>query len=162
MRVQERRWIVPLVVVTALLLAAVAVWQTLQWRERREDDDRRSGALRVAQDQVIDLTTIDPKTVEARLKSMRARTTGEFSRQLDGIVDTFVLAVDKSKLSAKGEINAAAVSAYDDESAEVLVATTAVVTNASERQPTARSYRMKVHLVWVDDGWLIDGMEFVE
>lgn len=149
------------VVLLALLMVVVTVWQGLQWRDREEEDDRRAAAVQVAQDQVLDLTTIDSDTIDGKLKSMRARTTGEFSRQLEGVVEAFTAAVDKAKLSASGTIDGAAVAAYDGGSAEVLVAATAVVTNASEPQPTGRSYRMRLHLVWADGGWLIDGMEFV-
>jgi hypothetical protein len=74
---------------------------------------------------------------------------------------SFASAVDTSKLTAKGTIDAAAVSSYTPKAASILVATTAQVRNAQQPKATQRSYRMRVHLTWTDGKWLIDAMEFV-
>jgi Mce-associated membrane protein len=145
----------------AAALAAVLVWQGLALRHDHQLDDRGDAAVRVAQDQVLDLTTLDSHTVSEKIKAMRERTTGDFSRQLEGIAKSFVDAVTKAKLTASGDIDAAAITKIDDARATVLVATTVLVTNKKEPKPATRSYRMKVDLIWSDDHWLIDGMEFV-
>jgi hypothetical protein len=150
-----------LVGLVAAALVAVLVWQGLALRHDHQLDDRSDAAVRVAQDQVLDLTTLDSRTVSGKIKAMRERTTGDFSRQLEGITKSFVDAVTKAKLTASGDIDAAAITKIDDSRASVLVATTVLVTNKKEPKPATRSYRMKVELTWSDDRWLIDGMEFV-
>ena len=145
----------------AAALVAVLVWQGLALRDERQLDDRGDAALRVAQDQVLDLTTLDSDTVAGKIKAMRQRTTGDFSRQLEGIAKSFVDAVTKAKLTASGDIDAAAITEIDDSRATVIVATTVLVTNKKEPKPATRSYRMKVQLTWSDDQWLIGGMECV-
>jgi Mce-associated membrane protein len=145
----------------AAALVAVLVWQGTALRHEHQLDDRSDAAIRVAQDQVLDLTTLDSDTVSGKIKAMSERTTGDFSRQLEGITKSFVDAVTKAKLTASGDIDAAAIAKIDDSRATVLVATTVLVTNKKEPKPATRSYRMKVELIWSDDRWLIDGMEFV-
>lgn len=146
--------------VVALLLAC-CIWQGGEWWQERRDDDRQESALQVAQDQVLDLTTLDTETVEEKLAAMQARTTGDFTSQLEAITASFVDAISEARLVATGTIDAAAVQEYDNGAAQVIVAASATVTNKKQPEPTTRSYRMSVHLVWVDDRWLIDGMEFV-
>jgi Mce-associated membrane protein len=148
-------------VVLAAALAGLLVWQGLALRSEHLDDQRRDQALRVAQSQVIDLTTMDSGTVTSKIQAMSARASGSFKEQLTGITQAFVDAVTRSKISARGSIDSAAVSAYSHDRAEVIVASTANVTSGENAQPVIRTYRMKVSLEWISGRWFITGMEFV-
>jgi len=147
--------------VLAVALAGLLVWQGLALRSEHRDDQRRDQALRVAQAQVVDLTTMDSSTVRSKIQAMAARTSGSFKEQLTGITQAFVDAVTKSKISARGSIDSAAVSSYGHNRADVMVASTAYVTSAENAQPVTRTYRMNVALEWISGRWLITGMEFV-
>jgi Mce-associated membrane protein len=148
-------------IAASVVLLAIVGWLGHGFLQHRRDDDRRGLALQVARQQVLDLTTLDKSNVNAKLHAMGARTTGDFARQLQGMSKSFASAVDTSKLTAKGTIDAAAVSSYTPKAASILVATTARVRNAQQPKATQRSYRMRVHLTWTDGKWLIDAMEFV-
>lgn len=147
---------------TALIVLVAAIgWQGSVYLDHRRDNDRREQAVVVARAQVIDLTTLDSATVEDKLVALKGRATGEFKRQLQGITSAFVETVNKGDVAAEGTIDASGIARYDRDTASVLVASTAVVTNTDQPKPTQRTYRMKVNLVWAKDKWLIDGMEFV-
>jgi Mce-associated membrane protein len=146
--------------VTALALAA-AVWQGTLWFQDHRYDERRQAAVEVAEDQVLDLTTLDSKTVDAKLKAMGERLSGDFKRQFDGFSETFAGAVTDEKISAAGTVRSVAVSSYDDDTASVLVATRVQVSNGDKPETTQRDYRMRVLLGRDGDVWLVTGMEFV-
>ncbi|CAN5505087.1 hypothetical protein BH11ACT8_BH11ACT8_12860 [soil metagenome] len=125
------------------------------------DDDRAQAAVTTASDQVVGLLTLDPDTVDQTLETLTARTTGDFQRQFEALVQTFASVVRKGDVSTTGEINGAGLVDLTDDTASVLVASSASVTNTQSTTPTPRSYRMRVELQWVDTDWLVSGIEFV-
>ena len=147
------------------LFAAVAlaglVWQGKIWLDHRKTDDGRLHALTLARAQVIDLTTMDPETVNSKLKAMEGRLSGDFKDQFTSFADNFVTTVAKKKLSATGTVTGAAVSEYTDDSASVIVAADAAVTSGKQK-PVERHWRFDVRLIHSGDQWLISGMEFVQ
>lgn len=124
-------------------------------------DDRAVSAVTTASDQVEGLLTLDPATVDQTLETLAARTTGDFRRQFEALVQTFGTVVRQGKVSTKGEINSAGLIDLADDRANVLVASSAAVSNSQTKTPTPRSYRMKVGLQWVEGAWLVSGIEFV-
>jgi Mce-associated membrane protein len=151
--------VVALVLVVAL--AGVTVWQVEAVREDHRQDKAQQQAIRLAEDQVVDLTTLDSATVKDKIDSMTRRTSGSFKQELTGITQAFVAAVTKSNITAKGQIDSAALASYKKDDAKVIVASTAQVTDGADAQPVTRTYRMKVTLQRSGGTWLIDGMEFV-
>lgn len=149
-----------LVVVTLIAVAALA-WQAVIWNGDRQDDNQRDAAVAVARAQVLDLTTLDSTTIDERLAAMGKRLSGAFKRQFDGFASTFSDVVNDDKISATGEVKSVAVDRYDGDAATILVATSAQVTQGTEKRATAKDYRMKVDLERKGDTWLITGMEFV-
>jgi len=149
-----------LLVASVVALAAVA-WQVVVLYQDRQDDARRDDAVAVARDQVLDLTTLDSKTIDDKLEAMTKRLSGDFKRQFDGFADTFAEVVTDDNIRATGEVKAVAVDQYDGESAVVLVATSAEVAHGKSDKTTSKDYRVRVELDRKGDQWLITGMEFV-
>jgi len=147
--------------VVVLALAVLLVWQGKEWQQRRQDDDRRAAALDVAEQQVLDLTTITGETVKKKLSAMRDRVTGDFAGELEQFADLFADAVRKSKVNARGEVEGSAIQSLDNKDAVVLVASSAAISNAEQKRPSVRTYRLRVNLHWVENEWLVSGMEFV-
>lgn len=147
------------------LLAAVSLglcaWQGLQLRDQDTRDSRDSAAVRVASEQVLDLTTMDSTSVGEQLTALRGRSTGDFQKQLSEITDVFERAIRQSKVDASGTVDRAGLSSRNGDRAVVLVASTAKVTNTEQAKPVDRTYRIRVSLQWSDGKWLVDGMEFV-
>ncbi|WP_182379317.1 hypothetical protein [Nocardioides sp. WS12] len=144
-----------------LIAAAVLAWQAVVWFGDRQDEDRRDEAIAVARAQVLDLTTLDSETIDAKLDAMGKRLSGAFKRQFEGFAQTFSDVVNDDKIRATGELKSVAVDQYDGEAASILVATSAEVTHGDAKRATTKDYRMKVDLEHKDAGWLITGMEFV-
>ena len=146
----------------SLVLLGAVVWQGIVLVGHDRADGRRADAIDVAQAQVLDLTTLDSSSVNDKLQAMGARVTGSFKDQFDGFEKTFASVVSNDKIRATGTIKSAALSAYGEGTATVLVASTADVTTGAKTKPTQRSYRVSVDLSRINGAWLISGMEFVQ
>lgn len=150
-----------LLTVLFVTLAGATVWQGWVYADHRTDVDQRREAISVAKAQVIDLTTMDSTTVKSKVAAMKRRTSGDFKRQLEGVTSTFESVVSDSDVKAHGKIAEAAVVSIDHKKATILVASTSSVTSKKNLAPATRTYRLRVTLSHNQDGWLINGMEFV-
>jgi Mce-associated membrane protein len=148
--------------VVVLALLAVIIVEANAVREHQHLESLRRDAIRVANAQVVDLTTVDSAHVDDRIADMRRRTTGDFRRQLQGISEAFRSVVRSGKVETAGDVVAVAVTSVTTRRAHVLVANRTTVTNASEKAPSTRAYRIRVDLLRVKDAWLVSGMEFVQ
>lgn len=151
-------------VVAALVIAVAAVvlgWQGITWWDHKLADDRRDDAVAVAESQVRDLTTMAPDIVDDKLEAMGKRLDGDFKRQFEGFSSTFADAVSKDKIESSGQIVGAAVADYDEDSATVIIASSAQVGQGAQ-QSVERYWRFQVKLARTDDEWLITQMEFVQ
>src|SRR4051794_2839265 len=61
---------------SVVALAAVIVWQAEAVRDDHRQDKAQQQAIRLAEDQVVDLTTLDSATVKDKIDSMSRRTSG--------------------------------------------------------------------------------------
>jgi len=147
--------------IASAVALALLVWQASVSAQNARDDDRRMAAVDVAKAQVLDLTTLDSASVASKVAAMGSRVTGDFKRQFDGFSKTFAQVVQHDKIQATGEIKAAGITSYDDDSAVVIVASTAQVTTEKQKAPTQRDYRISVSLERSGGSWLVSGMEFV-
>lgn len=153
---------VPLRLLVVLALAGLLVWQALVLRTDRRDDDRLADAVAVAKAQVLDITTLDSDTVDAKLQAMSERTSGDFKDQVTAIAETFIKIVREKKIKVVGRIDGAGASSSSGRDATVLVASTAIVTESGKATPTTRTYRIRVNLARSGGAWKINGMEFVQ
>lgn len=150
----------------ALTLVAVALLIAggLELREvldHRRIDTSRSDVISVAEEQVVELTTLDTNNVDSQLKTLIGRTTGDFRDQFEAMTSTFTQVVLDGKVEAKGSVLESGVSKISSSAAQVVVAAEATVSNADSKEPVDRSYRMSVQLKHVDGAWLVSGMKFV-
>ena len=152
---------------TALLLLAVVTiglvsipqWQKLHDAKERADD--RSAAMAVATQEVRDLTTLSPTTLDPTLERLKKRLTGTFARQFDAFYSTFASVVSEQKVTSRGSVQSVALSALTERRAVALVAARAVVTSKESKREIQRAYRFEVSLSKRGDTWLISGMRFV-
>lgn len=152
---------------TALLLLAVVTiglvsipqWQKLHDANERADD--RSAAMALATQEVRDLTTLSPTTLDPTLERLKKRLTGTFARQFDAFYSTFASVVSEQKVTSRGSVQSVALSALTERRAVALVAARAVVTSKESKREIQRAYRFEVSLSKRGDTWLISGMRFV-
>ncbi len=120
---------------TALLLLAVVTiglvsipqWQKLH--EARERADDRAAAMTVAKQEVKDLTTLSPATLDPTLERLKSRLTGTFARQFGAFYSTIASVVSEQKVTSRGSVQSVALSALTERRAVALVAARAVVTS---------------------------------
>lgn len=147
------------VVATALAIALVLVFAL---RSNDTSDVRTvagRAAVAAADDQVLALTTLDHRTVEAQVADLRSTAAESYRDRLDQQLDRFVETVRAGKIRATGELVSSALVSLSDERAEVLVVTDALVTTASDRTGQPRRYRFRVELVRDESEWLVADMK---
>jgi len=157
-----REWwmvLVAAVVVIALGVACVLVGRHLSSVHEQQKAD--TDAVQTASDEVLGLITLDPAHIKAELAALKARTTGDFRQQFDGILATFANTVASENITAKGKIVDAGLSSLTPTTATVVVASTTKVTHKGATTPQTRNYRMSIDLSLVGANWLITGMKFV-
>lgn len=152
------------VAATVLLVALVAAL-ALSGRAGSSRADSASPpsdeALAVAEERVVQLTTLDHRRIDQQLADLREGLSGDFRQQFEATLATLRSTVTDNRILSTGSVAASGVVAADDGSAEILVAANAEVRSAGSAPPEQRSYRIDVSLVREDGRWLVSGMEFV-
>lgn len=118
-------------------------------------------ALVTAEEQVRDLLTLTPETIDEQLKQMSTRTTGEFQGQLEAMAPTIAKVVREGAIDSRGEVVASALSTVEKGTAQVLVVSLSAVTNKQSTSPSPRGYRFRVGVTFQGGRWLVSGIEFV-
>lgn len=155
-----------MILLGALALAAVALLATgstlaVAVLGMTNENSARAAALAAARQQVVNLITIDQKTLDADFNRLLDGATGEFKRDFAGQRTLFVEMVTTDQVRSTGEIKSAGMESFTGSKATVLVAAHASVQNAKVPQGEARDYRLRVSLEYIDDRWLVSQMEFV-
>jgi Mce-associated membrane protein len=152
--------VISLGVVVIALVVAVAVLGTLVWRSQGALDER-AAAEQSARQTAVNLASIDYRTVTQGIDRVLSGMTGEvktqWATQSKTIADT---ATKTQSMSTVQSVNAGVVS-MDDDSAEVIVAVTAVTTSPKVRQGAPRYYRFTMDLSRVDGRWLVSKLGLV-
>lgn len=148
-----------LILITGLLGAAVVLGISV-WRGH-DEDSRREAALAACRQTVTNLMTTQPGTVQADVARLLDGTTGTFKSDFAEQRGVYSDVVKKEKVTSSGEVKAMGIESFDGQSARVLVAAQAKVSNAKAPKGEDRSYRMAVVLKLVDDRWLVSEVEFV-
>lgn len=142
-------------------LVAVLVVLSIRWRDTGNRAADEGAVVGVARAEVVGLLTLDGARIKTEIADLRARTTGAFRTQFDGIADVFVSLVKGGRLSSTGVVRAAGLESLRGDEATVLVAADATVRNHGSAAPVQQHYRMRVSVHRVSGEWLVSGMEFV-
>lgn len=154
------RLIPALLAVITLGLVAAGVVLTLERREVRDLQQRRDAAERLAEQQALSLLGISGDNVADRIEELLTHSTGDFRKQLQGIRNSFGEIVREGEVSSTGEVDLAGVVSSTQDKSRIILALSSTVTNSQTKEPEPRNYRISVDLTWVEDEWLVSGMEF--
>ncbi|WP_375482459.1 hypothetical protein [uncultured Mycobacterium sp.] len=118
------------------------------WYHRRTVDERQRTAefAAAARQSAITLMSINADKARDDLQRVIDDTTGQFKTQMLLTANDLVEAVEKSKVSTKAAVHAVAVESMNADSAVVLVAAKAEVTNPDKSTPPPRSWRIVMNL----------------
>jgi Mce-associated membrane protein len=135
----------------------------LVWRHHNVVQQRQRTAefATAARNAVVMMMSIDPSKAREDMQRFADDTTGLFKAGILLGAEDAVKAVEQSKVSSKGAVQAAAVQSMTEDSAVVLVAAKSEFTKPGQAKPGSRSVRLVVSLQR-DNGQLkVSRIEFV-
>jgi Mce-associated membrane protein len=152
-------------IAAAILFACITLAASgyVVWFHQRavQEKQRRAEFSATARDAVVTMLTVNAATARADVQRFVDDTTGQFKVGILIGAEDFVKAVEQSKGSSKGSVQAVAVQSMTDDSAIVLVAAKSEVTKPDAAKPESRPMRIVVN-VQRDGGQLrISRVEFV-
>jgi Mce-associated membrane protein len=139
-----------LAVVMAVILICTSLGTSgyVVWYHRKTVDERHRAAefAAAARQSAITLMSIDADKARDDLQRIIDDTTGPFRDKMLVTANSLVEAVEKSKVSTKGTVQAVAVESMTADSAVVLVTTKAEVANPGKTKPPPRTWRIVMGL----------------
>jgi Mce-associated membrane protein len=158
-----------LLYLTGLLLACACVFGgVLAFQARADRADAKAeqelygDALASARAETEAFINIDYREAQSSIDKVAAGATGEFEKQYTESADSVIEVLEQNESVMDGEVKWAGVVSVDKDSATVIAATTGTVANkASQGEPIARNFRVKLTLELVDGEWLTSNLEFV-
>jgi len=143
------------------LLVGATVWAGWRDARARQDDAAREQMVAAGREVVLALTTIDHTQIDRDVQRILDASTGAFRDDFAQRAETFKAAARKAESTSVGTVREAGLESAEGDSARVLVALTVMTSNrgAPEQQP--KSWRTRVTVTKVDDGFKVAAVEFV-
>lgn len=151
-------------VVLVLAVAGSTMFALREWNKHQDTTESArelSSAVSVAQRVALDLSTLDPTTIDTQMESLLSMSTGTFRTQLTGSKASQITAVRNGKIKSVGTVDSVGVTSSDSHSAVVAIALTAKVTGTKQSKPQTNLYRITLHLEKSKSTWLVSSLEFV-
>ncbi len=140
-----------IVLVASLVVGALGA---RTWSEAREAADDRADAIRVAEQFTAEVNNYDADTVEDYRATVGDLLTTKFRTEFDQAMEDIVSQVEEAQMTSEGRVLVSGVSAYDADSADVLVVADAAVSTVFNQLD--RHFRWRISLVKVDGQWRVD------
>ena len=147
-----------------VICASLTASGYLAWHHRTVAQQRQRTAefATAARNAVVTMMSIDPNKARDDMQRWADDTTGMFKAGILLGAEDAVKALEQSKVSSKGSVQAAAVESMSEDSAIVLVAAKSEFSKPGQAKPESRSLRLVVS-VQRDGGQLkISRVEFVQ
>ncbi len=134
--------------VVVLICAALGTSGYVVWYHRKAVNERQRTAefAAAARQGAITLMSIDPNKARDDVQRIIDDSTGSFKNQMLITAQDLVSRVEQSKVSTKAAAKAVAVESMTHDSAVVLVAAKAEVTNPDQSKPAPRLWRIVMNL----------------
>lgn len=162
----RRDWVLTVLVLALPVVVALGLWWWQAGELDRAEEDRAQdrAVVAAAEQHTLAWASVDYRKTDDYVEAVRAGATGEFLQQFDEseVALRQLLADNKSVQVPTIPDDGVALLERDGDSARVLVAMDAAVTNKSTKSPQPRQYRLQVELGEVDGQWLISGLEFID
>ena len=146
--------------VALLVLAAVAagVFSAVRLRGTDSRQEDRDAMLSTARQAAVAFTSYDHTDLDGSFAAVLALSTDDFSKQFTAASDQLRPIITQKKASAKGEVLGVGIERYEDgdDTASVLVATDATVTNSEFPKGALQRFRLRVTLERGDAAWQVD------
>lgn len=116
--------------------------------------DTRDEILQAARQVGLNLMSMDHRTIEKDTQRVLSGSTGTFKDQYAAQTKTFIDEITKNQATSQAQVLGAGVTDYDEDSAEVIVAVSAVVTSPAVPTGAPRNMRFLIEMSRVDGKWL--------
>ncbi|MDT7612273.1 MAG: Mce-associated rane protein [Pseudonocardiales bacterium] len=123
---------------------------------------QRQGVVAAAQKVAGDLTSISSSNAQAQIQSLTNESTGGFRDQISTYAQALQAILQQSGAGSQGTVSAAGIERMDANTASVLVAVTATVSNTKLPNAQPVNYRLGVQLQREGDRWLASDVTFVQ
>lgn len=154
-RAATRSWAGPLVALALVAAVAGAVWTGVGVRAERDADARERAALAAGREAAVAFTSYDYRRIEEDLDRVSAMSTGKFREEFTKALGALTGAITKARGVSEGQVNQAGVVRMHRDSAVVIAAVDATITNKQAKGPSLRRYRLQITLTRDADEWLI-------
>jgi Mce-associated membrane protein len=145
--------------VLAALVLGLAAWATslgLDVRSAQQRADQRDAVRQAARQEAVNLVSIDYRSVQQDVDRVLSGTTGEARDQWAQLSKQFVDQIAKAQATSIVQSDPkVGIVSIDDDSAEVIVSLSSVVSSPKVRQGTPRNFRFSMNLTRNGGRWLI-------
>ena len=152
-------------VLVALLAVALATSAFLAFRTLQDVNDRKAAdaadrdALAAGRSAAVAFTTYDYRHLDTDLTRVADRSTGSFRTQFTGALGALTQAIEQAHGVSAGTVTYAGLLRRHHDSAVVLAAVDASITNSQAPKPSTRRYRLQITLDHASGSWLISQIE---
>ena len=107
-------------------------------------DSLRAAYIDAGRAGITALTTISATSADKDVKTLLARSSGDFKADFGGRSTSYTQVVKEAGVTSTGRIVSVGVERFDDKTATLLIAAHADIKNQGSPQPEARDYRFRV------------------
>jgi Mce-associated membrane protein len=147
--------------VVVIVLAVVASMLGVSVWRAKDRADQQARAEQSARQTAVNLASIDYRTVQQGIDRVLSGMTGEVKNQWATQAKTIADTATKNQATSSVQSVRAGVVSMDGDSAEVIVAVTAVTTSPKVKQGAPRYYRFSMDLTRSGDRWLVSKLGLV-
>ncbi|MBC6461370.1 nuclear transport factor 2 family protein [Actinomadura sp. HBU206391] len=147
------------IAVIGLAVAASSLGLSV-WRAR-DAADREAGAEQAARQTAVNMVSIDYRNIQQGIDRVLGGMTGDIKNQWATQAKTISDTATKNQATSTVQSVRAGVVSIDGDSAEVIVAVTAVTSSPKVKQAAPRYYRFSMDLKRVDGRWLVSKLGLV-
>jgi Mce-associated membrane protein len=149
------RLLIPVLSLLVVIAAAGAIWTGVRVQHVRADHRADRQALAAGRTAATDFTSYDYTRLDKDLDRVTAMSTGTFRTQFTKALGALTQAIKQAKGVSVGQIGYAGLTRRNGDTAVVVAAVDATITNSSSTTPTTRRYRLQITLDHSSGSWLI-------
>ncbi|WP_020575526.1 hypothetical protein [Actinopolymorpha alba] len=158
---RARGYLVAALLVVLVAAVVASVFLAVEVTRASAEERLRGEALRTARQLVLNFTTVDYRAFDRSRSGVLALSSGDFREQYSRAMKDLENLVKQNETVSRGKILDAGIVSFDGDSAQVLVAADADVTNVAAKTPALRTYRLQLDLARDSRGWRVVELQFV-
>ena len=143
------------------LLVAAGVWAGWLDVQARHAEEVREQMVAAGREGVLALTNVDHNEIDRDVARILDSSTGAFRDDFVARAEPFKAAARQAQSTSVGTVREAGLEDADGDSGRVLVALTVMTSNRGEPEQQPKSWRTRVTVTRVDDGYKLAAVEFV-